>query len=427
MRTTKSILAAAFMLAANGIFAQQQDPSSLLPSDFIVKSGPAKTANKTTGNLSRLVQENHYYRVHPGGNRNYSFSYSYSGDNCWDDVFQDWKYDSWTSTSDPGFRTINTFDNKGRLVMKVYEANKNIHTREYYSYQNNKLSEMRSEYISNGVPGAFKKLIYTYNAAGQVADKTVFDESTGAMLQKETFHYSTDGRLVTKEYSGLDKRLFTYFTREDLVYDNGKKSEHIYYYYNSGVWQVNRRELYQSYVGDKPRIAFTIAPDTTRHENHFDANGDPDTTISYRVKNGVDTPYLKTVTTYNRHHQPLYRMFIDWIPQLGTWDDHDEETEWTYFEFNLGVPEKIDNGTRLKLYPIPANNTLTISVETTQQQPLSIAICHTDGRMVRSWTQPTDGTQYKETTDVSSIPAGTYVIRVATAAGVVSRPFNILR
>lgn len=425
MHTKKSIFVTALLLCVNTLFAQQTD---ILPPDLIVKPRPSKTANKTTGNASRLTSESYNYKIHYGGNRNHSFFYDYSGDNCWDDQLQDWKYDTWTASApyNPEIRTIHSFDNAGRVAVKTHQIDKKPNGRANFKYQNGRLSEVESESFFNNTFVLTSKEKYTYNSKGQLIEKIVLNPAD-EVVEKETYVYSADG-LSVKERSSLENGILTYKTREETNYDNGKKSEQISYTYNSGVWEPRSRYIYVAYIGDKPVLSYSISSDSIRHESHYNANGDMDTLTTYRIKNGVDTPYLRIVSIYNSHHQPTTKLVLSSGNGGATWDQgSNEEVTYKYDEFNLGVADKKDTDTKLKLYPVPANNALTISVNTKQQQPLSIAICHTDGRMVHSWAQPVDGTQYKETIDVSDIPAGAYIIRIGTGAGVVSKPFNILR
>jgi hypothetical protein len=92
----------------------------------------------------------------------------------------------------------------------------------------------------------------------------------------------------------------------------------------------------------------------------------------------------------------------------------------------LGVPNKVINingsGSRLTIYPNPANNQLTVSADNTEIK--QVLIFNTVGRMVYQ----TDAKNSKTLNiDISQLPEGQYILKAATGTGYNNQVFDILR
>ena len=78
----------------------------------------------------------------------------------------------------------------------------------------------------------------------------------------------------------------------------------------------------------------------------------------------------------------------------------------------------------VNIYPVPASNELTIALGNTQNQTSAIAIHSMNGAVVKQWNTKDNTT----TTDVSTLPNGTYALYVKNEDGVLrASKFTISR
>jgi hypothetical protein len=81
----------------------------------------------------------------------------------------------------------------------------------------------------------------------------------------------------------------------------------------------------------------------------------------------------------------------------------------------------------LSLYPVPANNELSLDLQWDKVQKATVSITDLQGRVWQQWTLPAVQ-QYKEKVALNSLPSGNYVLRISGSENArVTQPFTVLR
>lgn len=373
-----------------------------------------------------------------------SVTYAYpSAVQPWNNAEGNWRYNfghAFDKNRSGGYqqsRYIQSYNSNGELSsfeMQILN-NQNIWARQYievYTYSNNKRAYIETTY--GGSP-QISRDSFVYNTNGQLTEITTSARANAispwVSAGKTGYLYGPDG--IT------DKMMYTVTPTAQLLglsehysYANGKVTE-ITTKRSNGTAMINEQMQLVRYgingMVDKCWIlnwdnAQSPAWDTV-------ASYVPEYDNSNRDTLWTMMDYNTNVLRHIRHVYDANGLIVKasrqwWDPSTSTWQQGFER-RFYYGPHNLNISDKKDNTKNLSIYPVPAARYLNIDISMPVKQELMLAIYQMDGRVVRSWNQPAISTSYKEQVDLSSIPAGNYLLQVNSADGKIVKQFTITR
>ncbi|MGN6568810.1 MAG: T9SS type A sorting domain-containing protein [Flavipsychrobacter sp.] len=135
------------------------------------------------------------------------------------------------------------------------------------------------------------------------------------------------------------------------------------------------------------------------------------------------TEWLNTYTAANKIESTTTN---SWSTSSSSWYLQPAvDTRALYYYDLLSVHDVYNAGGSIKLYPIPANNFLTVNITWDKAQSALVGIYDLNGRPFAQW-QAAAGTTYNTTVSTNSLPSGNYIIKVKGANGVVTERFTVV-
>ncbi len=177
---------------------------------------------------------------------------------------------------------------------------------------------------------------------------------------------------------------------------------------------------------------------TSLYVNTYDGSGNETSSEKYSL---VSTVWRDTALVTNTY-DPTYHVLTSYQTQTkvgGTWVMtrtnngfggfyYDVWNKYYYEAYNdpTSVGTISTNNSSLKLYPVPANNSLNIELNSDNAQTSVLAIYDMTGKLWMQW-QTENTANYKHTVYTSQLPAGNYIINVRSENGQTAQPFVIVR
>ncbi len=277
--------------------------------------------------------------------------------------------------------------------------------------------------------------IYTYNGQGQLTEYLVQDWNGGSWDNsfRQTTTYITAGisQRLNQFWNSSNN---TWFDNDRFVYTydaNNKLAEELHQFWN-GTWKNVNRNIYRyNSTGLVWQASFhqwnlgTSAWDSsTRSTITYDAANDPATTL-YEEWDGSAYVYLQKQTTTFSNHQRILAETQSWSSASTGWVYNTSSYRMYYFYepfFPTGIttlPMQAD----VKLYPMPANNTLYIALQNSNGKIYTLTLIDLNGRKLLQQQSPV----YNNTLSlpVANLPAGNYLLSVATDGQWVTRQVSI--
>lgn len=365
-----------------------------------------------------------------------SNSYHYTAGRGWNSTFGYWQYD-WSENIRPvrNQRSIHTYNSNGELITvekQAQDASGNWYgsIREKYTYLNNKLVALL---LWDGY--TYTEQAYGYNSNGQIIEEAR-KKSTNANgpwkdTEMYTYSYGPDGPVNQVHLATNAQGTWLITDSIHFSYANGKLTEMVRMQRLPNRWINSSLETYLYNSNGQLEKDLTLFWnttlsnwDTTRSHTYMYDNNSRDTLIT------IEDPKTgwreRKSYTYDAAG---YISKIDsrlWSPASTAWKNS-YQARFHYGKFNLNISNKQDYAKKLSLYPVPASQYLNIDIAMPVKQELQLAIYQADGRMIRSWNQPAISTEYKEQIDLSSIPAGNYILQVNSADGKITKQFSVIR
>jgi hypothetical protein len=120
--------------------------------------------------------------------------------------------------------------------------------------------------------------------------------------------------------------------------------------------------------------------------------------------------------TYNGYNQPTALWTDKW--NSGIWEvtTTDKKQYIYYEEYTVASVANTTAANNFKVYPVPAQNVVTIEKTWAQPQDFTVSVIDLQGRLVRNYSEKAV-TNYSRNIDVNQLPAGNYVLKLSTKNG----------
>lgn len=309
------------------------------------------------------------------------------------------------------------YDTAGRLVgMDGYQWLQNRWQAVYrvvYTYNEAGLLSSRSNY--NYMNNEWKLggvYVYTYNAQGQITESQLTLQ--GSLYARETFEYS-NGKLSNEVFYQLnDSNIMDFYYKAHHTYVDSRPSLVTDSAYSAGGWQyAGKAEYTYDANGNCTEFRRTDANGriTERSLYEYDSRLVANTLIPINPETVRPNIYTNQ-NLYTIEH--WYTLDVDYVLQHAC--------DYLYsYSGTAGICCNDARSSAIKLYPNPANRCL--SVEGLKETALQLEIFDVTGSRMSSVNVMGGTVQI----DVSSLPVGSYILRVTDAGHTRAVPFIIAR
>ena len=232
----------------------------------------------------------------------------------------------------------------------------------------------------------------------------------------------------TNSWINIDKNVFSYDPNHHALTD-------VHQYFVGGVWQNSTKNLY-SYIGDDVVTSIMQSWDfgtmswenNTRQLRTYDADHNVTMVVYQNYNNGTSDfeNDSRVQYTYNSFNQTTSMWGERW--NAGIWQVTTTDTKNNYYYEEYGTNSVAGTATvaDFNLYPVPAQSFVRIEKNWNTPQAFTVSIIDLQGRLVRSYSEKATAS-YSRSIDVNQLPAGNYVIKIATANGKASyQQFSVM-
>ena len=218
--------------------------------------------------------------------------------------------------------------------------------------------------------------IYTYNANNNVTSEIdqSWDGSTSSWVNQNKLTYTYDGtnpyvlsRVSQSWNSGTSA--WDNYSNDIYTYDGlNNRLTDLYQNWMGAAWVNSDLATYSSFVAQLPQTEIDQVWNTT--------------TLSF--DNSTKYTY-----TYNSFNQETSSASTSWNLG-GFWQPttSDRESRFYYQSYATGVNTVAANADDVILYPVPATNTLNISLKWNEIQPFTATVYNITGSVVSQWDVP---------------------------------------
>ncbi|RYE23688.1 MAG: T9SS type A sorting domain-containing protein [Sphingobacteriales bacterium] len=287
-------------------------------------------------------------------------------------------------------------------VTYTYDASGNLKEQQYFGYAG-----------GNWQPYPWQIIDHTYTAGNQLLNQVILAGSGGTTTTPQYRNLFT--------YSGGNRTSWTYQSW-DFTNNLWKDEQKEDYWYNT----AGDLEELVSYI-DLPIIGLD-----TQGKNvyTYDANHNLTQTLGIWFNSNTRTFYEANRLTFTSNSYGQTTRVISetaggtsgWTYESGDFDYH------YYYEdyYPTTVAKLQQQGGALKVYPVPANNSLNVDIKWDVEQAYTLTIADMMGRVVHS-EQRTENSE-QSAIDISMLPAGAYnIILKGDKGGLQHSKFTIAR
>lgn len=358
---------------------------------------------------SYSLADSTYYRYHADRSGHYDQAgemWVWDYDTCVPIVFTGWT-DRW-------------------MYSKEYDATGNC-TRELTSRMNSTdfvwLPESAIEYGYDADNNISNELRTMWNPAGATMDP----------LSRSTYSYSADNKVSAIGHKALPMAWGDSSTTH-YVYDAAGRISFIYHEnYNAALSMtapVTARIYAYDASGDRVSQTFVwwngSSWDTTERYTYSDITDHLPATVVREVKDTVLKKMDRAHYTYNAHGLPLFVYYEQWTGSAWAVDTMSPAIRYHYQD----MPNAVNDATRIitdiSVYPVPAHNMLTITVNREYAEPATLHLTDLQGRELLSLPVP-PGKQWQHNLSVRDLPSGNYNVTLQGKAGSVTRRVVVVR
>lgn len=426
-----------------GIYTQAQQTKQVNPLVHkAAKTLPAPvTGGKTTANDSRPIAVADYtYGISSFEVQDSSIIF-YTGNNGFDYATGEWKYDStkgWsynTSTSQWEDYTRNYQVLSGNRIMsslyRQWTGSQWEDQEKYsYTYTNGYIGVETDQTNSGSGLENDRRSTNTYNSDSKITENVVeqWNASTNQWENnhRTTFHFNTNKLQDTMtEYSwNSSAGQWVSNSRNINTYTNNLHTGVLQQSFLGGTWNDNTRSvLAYDTKGNQTSFEFESWNSGTAswdkiYKETYDYNSLNDKVSEVHMSTMGGSAYIntnKTNYTYDQYHRILTEETQTWDATAGQWihtTASDYLIRYYYEAYTNGIEDLVANNAALSVFPVPAKNTVNLLLDFKEKQAIAAAIYDVTGKVVRQWSD-NSGTQYSKIIDVSALPAGKYIIKVA--------------
>jgi len=351
---------------------------------------------------------------------------------------------TWVDVSETDY----TYDGSGNTTsISVQMYNKSTSTwypysRDGYTYDasNNMLTD--TSYYNGGKGyGPQTLLSNTLDGSGHLVSstyKTYFGGSWYNYVQ-DAYTVNGAGKILTdiSQRYNSKKSVWTNSTQETYTYDGSNNIlSYLYQTWDTaggGSWQNNTMSTL-TYSGSNVITLDTAtysggawAPQT--HDSmSYDASNNMIAEIFQYYSSSISKYVNSTLisNTYNASNKITTSTLSRWnFPGWGYNTSKGLGTQARYYYETTDVPNVANAGGSIKLYPVPANNFLDINITWNKSQTAVIAIYDLNGKLYSQW-QTANGGNYNTNIATNHLPAGSYILKVKGANGVITERFSVV-
>ncbi|MGN6568066.1 MAG: T9SS type A sorting domain-containing protein [Flavipsychrobacter sp.] len=295
----------------------------------------------------------------------------------------------------------------------------------------------------NNVTNTWGNTIYSYvrhfiyDAYHHVVNDTVFlwsvSSTTWLPLRTDSFAYNSAGQTIYIRRQQFDTLSMAWGTinTSKTVYDagghdlsdtswvNGLPTSLTTYTYDA----LGDVLLLTEYNWDNGTSKWQ---DLSQLENTYDSHGNKLAAIGkvWNAARGFVNSY-RSLATFNSYNQQLTRNDYVWDTTGATWLHNFYEQYYYDTALNVAsIPSPLQ--AKLSVYPVPAVNTLNISITESQVPFLQLAIYDISGRLYRLWHADITNS-YHTSIPVTDMPAGSYILVARNGNATTATHFNISR
>jgi hypothetical protein len=314
----------------------------------------------------------------------------------WDAVGMAWENE---------FKYIYTYTSSGKVATMVVQHwdgtsawitdSKNVYTynaANQLSYDQFQLWDGISAYVPN------KQVTYYYDMAGNVVNETNNDfvASTPVFTSKVDYTYNTANKMLTSTHSDWNGAGWDNTEMHTYTYDtSNRRTSELHQNYDGTAFVNDMMKLYSDFIGSNAGTEIDQIWDTAGAGSWNDT--------------------LKFAYTYNTLGQltsatrQSYDISIGWTNVLG-----DTKANYYYGSFT-SVKDVAANGGTANLFPVPASNSVNVSIKWNEAQNSVIVITDMLGRPVVTRNLNAGATE--ATIPVSELAAGNYLVNINGANG----------
>lgn len=412
---------------------------------------------------------------------NYTYTNDRGGDLTHDMKFDrknDLTFNTGTGSYVPTSRTSQTFDGGSRtlsITEEVYDAPSSswlnsTNTLNTYNGQGN-LETTISQYWNTSTQswGNNMKSIYFYNGDNTL-DTTIrqyWDQSTSWINSEMMINnYDINGNLLIQtNFSWDGSSMWLNSNRMVYSYNADVLEADIQQYWNGSSWINYIRHQY-TYDGAGNMLSDVYSQWLTstsswrninKTTNVFNMNNDKESMLYQTWITGSNTwlNVTNNVYSYDTSHNNTLEVTQNWISNMfrnmnryqrtynnrnqmtaemsqrwnigGFWENLNGDTHNRYYyqTYTLGI-KATNNGTtgEVRMYPVPANNVMTLDIAWKQPQDFTVMIVDMTGRLVRQWAEKSTE-QYRKQIPVGDLATGNYLLQIKNGSENIVKQFSV--
>ncbi len=247
---------------------------------------------------------------------------------------------------------------------------------------------------------------FTYDAGNLMLSRTdsLYYVSSGVWHVKK-YEYAYSNSMLTSHITATSSNgVFNNQEKVDYIYTGGNITQTTLSLWQNNSWELQGRHLI-IFDGNNNKSSDTW--------QYFDA-------ASSSYKNASRRSWY-----YNSYNQPVTYLSETFDPGTGIWESANNDFLYRYY-YQPYIPASIEGETNLitlKTYPQPARETLNIEIDATANNNTSVHIFDIHGRMLLQ--EKISG--QKTSVNISTLPAGSYFLKIISGSGQVSKQFIVAR
>ena len=161
-----------------------------------------------------------------------------------------------------------------------------------------------------------------------------------------------------------------------------------------------------------------------------------DTTLNWNNGAGAFVYSRLKCYTYNTYNQVLTYTTESWNNTTMSWyyrytgPANAVDAEYRYYYQYVpptGVQQEGNTVSGLNIFPVPAANVLTVSLQMEKAAAMTVVIRNMSGQIVKQWTDKNIQTTHSSTVSIAGLPPGTYMLSTGNGDTQVSRTFVIIQ
>lgn len=312
------------------------------------------------------------------------------------------------------------YDSLGRIVEESHAYSEHKHYPTYTTIQ--------KKYDSSGNPIETNTTSYS-----------IYNPPWPPVKTKYLYDTANNNTRIVQQIMDTVNSVYFNAVKDSFIYNNSNQWEQqIRYVWRDSAWQLyakyemdykggQKASEWLSYTYDTAGKTFLPrVKKTMKYNNLWDTT---EVSLAYNINNGFKTRSMK-LTVYNSYNQPdtVYHYKSNYSssnPDTKLYFQNKEVHIYqVYWPTNVSNTTDLEN--KLKIYPVPANNTLNLTAEIKELQDVTISISDIQGRVLYTH-QELSSLSINKKIPVSKLPNGIYILKLSGHNLNLTRKFSIAR